>query len=172
MSERPHVPTHRDLLWPTLCAVRDIGDSGTNEEIAARVVAREGFSEDQLEISAPRSRGGLIEYRIAWARSCLKGMGLLDNSERGVWSTTELGRSAREDDLPDLYAIYVSSVREARRARKAEVGESGEGEPSEEDDAPSGGTWRDDLLKALKAMSPTPLSVCRGDCCGKRGSYR
>jgi restriction system protein len=116
------------------------------------VVVQEGFSEDQLAVPAPRGRGGLIGYRIAWARSYLKGMGLLNNSERGIWSTTELGRTAGEDELPDLYGVYVSCVREARKTRRSEAGD--EPEPGEQDDGSVLGAWKDQLLKTLKAMRP------------------
>lgn len=84
MAERD-VPTVAALLWPTLQAVREIGGSGTLDEVNDRVVAREDFSEEQQAIlhkDGPRSK---IEYRLAWARTYLKGMSLLENSERGVW---------------------------------------------------------------------------------------
>ena len=57
-------------------------------------------------------------------RADLKGMGLLDNSKRGVWSTTERGRSATEADLPALDTAYVARKHEARKKRKTEADES------------------------------------------------
>ena len=87
------IPPYKDLLWPTLRAVREIGDSGTIEEIVEKVIELEQFDDAQQAIphgDGPRTE---IEYRLAWARTYLKGMGALDNSKRGVWSTTELGRS-------------------------------------------------------------------------------
>ncbi len=91
VSDGLHIPAYSDLLWPTLRAVREIGNSGTNEEIVERVLADEGFTEEQLAVPANNGRSGLIEYRLAWARSYLKGMALLENSRRGVWSTTRTG---------------------------------------------------------------------------------
>jgi restriction system protein len=38
-------------VWPTLRAVREIGDSGTIEEIVEKVIELEGFSEEQQAIS-------------------------------------------------------------------------------------------------------------------------
>jgi len=154
MDQAPRVPSHKDLLWTTLCAVRDIGDSGTNEEIAGRVIEREGFSEAQLEVPSPDGRGGLIEYRVAWARSYLKGMGLLDNSRQGVWSTTERGRAATEGELSALYAAYAAEVRAARKRKK-------EAEADEPEDLDADGErdleareWKDRLLATLKEMAP------------------
>jgi hypothetical protein len=37
----------KELLWPTLRAVREIGDSGTIEEIVEKVIELEGFTEEQ-----------------------------------------------------------------------------------------------------------------------------
>ncbi len=146
------IPSHKDMLWTTLCAVRDIGDSGTNEEVVARVLAREGFSEAQLEVPSPNGRNGLIEYRLGWARSYLKGMGLLDNSRRGVWSTTEHGRSATEAELPELFASYGAQLRAARKKKQEEALET---EDTDTDDSPHDtGAWKDELLAALKAMAP------------------
>jgi restriction system protein len=150
MEEHVRIPSHKDMLWTTLCAVRDIGDSGSNEEIVSRVFVREGFSEAELSVPSPNGRGGLIEYRIAWARSYLKGMGLLDNSGRGVWSTTEKGRSATEEELPGFYASYVSRVRAARRDKQTEADESDVVSESEN----GSGDWKDELLTVLKAMAP------------------
>jgi restriction system protein len=152
MGEHVHIPTHRELLWSTLRAVRANGDSATNEEIVAAVLAQENFSDVQLAVSARNGRGSLIEYRLAWARSYLKGMGLLENSERGVWSTTEKGRSVTEDELPHLYATYVAVVREARRRKQAEAADADDDEPDAERSPAS--EWKDELLSVLKAMAP------------------
>lgn len=38
------VPSYKELLWPTLRAVREIGDSGTIEEIVEKVIDMEGFA--------------------------------------------------------------------------------------------------------------------------------
>jgi restriction system protein len=152
MDEHVHIPTHRDVLWTTLCAVREIGDSGTNEEIVAMVLGREHFSDAQLAVPSRNGRGGLIEYRLAWARSYLKGMGLLENSERGVWSTTERGRSVTEAELPDLYATYVAGVRAARKEKQAEAVDGDDVEAQAE--GLETGKWKDELLSVLKSMAP------------------
>jgi len=52
VSDGLHIPAYSDLLWPTLLAVREIGNSGTNEEIVERVIASEGFTEEQLAVPA------------------------------------------------------------------------------------------------------------------------
>jgi restriction endonuclease Mrr len=51
-----------------------------------------------------------IQYRLAWARTYLKGMGLLTNSQRGVWSVTELGQAVKEDQIAQLHAEFVATT--------------------------------------------------------------
>lgn len=118
MNSAPRIPSVGELLWPALRAVREIGDSGTIEEIVEKAIELEGFTEEQQAVlhgDGPRTK---IEYRLAWARSYLKGMGALDNSERGVWSTTEAGRSMTPEDVVSRHAAYVASLREARKAKQ------------------------------------------------------
>ena len=49
----------------------------------AAVIDREQFSEDQQAVLHGDGPSTEIQYRLAWARTYLKGMGLLTNSKRG-----------------------------------------------------------------------------------------
>jgi restriction system protein len=76
------IPAYSELLWPTLRAVRELGHSAKLDEIDERVVEKEEFSDGQLGVlhkDGPRSE---IEYRIAWARTYLKGVGALNDDWR------------------------------------------------------------------------------------------
>lgn len=148
MDSPASVPTYYDLLWPTLQAVIAIDGSGHLSEINRAVVEREEFSENQqaaLHGDGPQTE---IEYRLAWARTYLKGMGLLDNSTRGVWSVTEAGREAQEDELADRHAEYTRRQRERSRERRREEREE-EGEGGERD-------WKEALLDALVDNDTVP----------------
>jgi restriction system protein len=153
VTEKPQIPRHTDLLWPTLQAVREIGDSGTIEEIVEKVIATEGFTDDQLAVPSKDGRRGLIEYRLAWARSYLKGMGLLENSQRGVWSTTELGRTTAAAEIPALHAAYTAQAREAKRAKRAAREDDDLPEPPGEHDLEASTEWKEKLLSILLAVS-------------------
>ena len=114
----PAIPPYKDLLWPTLRAVREIGDSGTIEEIVEKVIELQQFDEAKQQVPHGDGPQTEIEYRLAWARTYLKGMGALANSKRGVWSTTELGRSMTPEDVERSHAAYVAQLRDARKAKK------------------------------------------------------
>jgi len=145
------LPTYRDLLWPTLRAVREIGDSGTIEEIVERVVELEGFTEEQQAVPHGDGPQTQIEYRLAWARTYLKGMGALNNSERGVWSTTELGRTMTSEDVVTRHTAYKSQLREARRAKRLARAEQEDG-LEEDESVPR--DWKERLLEVLFEVPP------------------
>lgn len=150
-AARVTIPSYKDLLWPTLRAVRAMGGSGTIEEIVERVIEQEGFTEDQQGV--PHLDGGRsseIEYRLAWARTYLKGIGALDNSKRGVWSTTELGRSMTEADVAKRHAQYVAHLRELRKDKRRHKPDLAE----DADDSSELGDWKEQLLGKVLALEP------------------
>ena len=86
-----NLPKYRSFDLPTLRAVQELGGSGSIGEIDEAVERLMGFDERQQAIlhnGGPRSEAS---YRTAWARSELKALGLLANSDRGVWSITDIG---------------------------------------------------------------------------------
>lgn len=143
------VPAYSDLLWPTIVAVRGLGGSGSIDEIAEAVVNQGGFTEDQQQVLHGDGPQTEIGYRVAWARSYLKGMGLLVNSKRGVWSLTEEGRTVQQGEIVPRHRRYLSQYREERR-RKRMQDEASIGEKDVDQDS----DWRDQLLEALTAMKP------------------
>ena len=116
------IPSYYDLIWPTLRAVREIGDSGTIEEIVEKVTELEGFTEAQQSVPHGDGPSSEIEYRLAWARTYLKGMGALINSTRGVWSTTELGR---DDDRRQIRALHADIRRPSTKGGAQEEARGG-----------------------------------------------
>jgi restriction system protein len=154
MTDKSTVPSYKDLLWPTLRAVREIGDSGTIEEIVVKVIELEGFTEEQQAVPHGDGPASEIEYRLAWARTYLKGMGALDNSKRGVWSTTELGRSMTPENIAERHAAYLAQLREARKAKRAREGAEDELDGSGDDEAANAQGWKELLLEQLLAVSP------------------
>ena len=140
------VPQYADLLWPVIRALRDLGGSGAIDEIAERVSALEGFP-DEVQ-SRPHGRGGRseVEYRLAWARTYLKGMGLATNSARGVWSLTDTGRRVDEGETRRIHAAYVAQ-RQVLRRQQRRVGSQSlpeAGVPPTEAES-----WQDSLLEMV-----------------------
>jgi restriction system protein len=78
------MPPYHELLLPTLQAVGELGGSASISEIVETVIKREGFSDAQQAVLHNDGPETEIGYRLAWARTYLKGMGLLTNSSRGL----------------------------------------------------------------------------------------
>jgi restriction system protein len=81
-------------------------------------------------------------------------MGLLENSRRGVWSTTELGRSVTQAEVPALHASYTARLREAQRAKRAARDDENLREPGNEDGLQTAADWKEELLSTLQAAPP------------------
>ena len=149
------VPPYQDLLWPAVQAIRDLGDSGAIDEITERVLELGDYSDAQQAVLHGDGPGTEIAYRLAWARSYLKGMGLADNSRRGIWSLTEKGRTVTEPEIEPLRQLYVATSRRERK-RKAtldELVELFETNP-ETPQLEAEESWQDQLLEVVMTMEP------------------
>ena len=144
-NEAVSIPNYSDLHWPTIEAVRKLGGSGSIEEIVEQVIADQGFSEQQQQVLHKDGPSTEIEYRLAWARTYLKGMGLLVNSQRGVWSLTEAGRTTTPEDVNERHSAYLAALRERTKQRRQRQAEGEEPEDVE---------WSDELLETMMAMPP------------------
>lgn len=113
------LPPYTDLLWPTVQAVIQLGGSGVIEDIDHAVISRVGLSDESRAVLHGDGPGTEIEYRLAWARTYLKGMGLLSNTRRGVWGVTERGREVREAEIRPMQVAYTAEKRRKRLVRNA-----------------------------------------------------
>lgn len=150
-GETSLVPAYHELMWPTLRAVRELGHSARLGEIEERVIETEDFSEEQLAVLHNEGPSSELQYRLAWARTYLKGMGALANTSRGVWETTPIGRELLEDEIEPLWREHTAELR-AQRARRARAtaGSDDEGQASAEE----GADWKEELLRQMLAMPP------------------
>ena len=158
---QPAVPSARALAFPVLEVVRGLGGSATIPEITEGVAKYVGLTEDQQAI--PRGQGRTeVEYRLAWARTRLKILGLLTNSKTGVWSITDLGHSIKSAAEVDArYKAYRLAKKQSSDQAPIDLDASVSTEPEEElelelgPDGPADpDAWRDALLQTLKAMPP------------------
>lgn len=86
-------------MWPALQGTKELGGSATVQEMNQKVIAEEGFTEEQQAVPHGNGRQSELEYRLAWARIHLKGIGALENSARGVWAVTDLGRTMTPEEM-------------------------------------------------------------------------
>jgi restriction system protein len=152
MATPADIPPFTDLMWPTLAVIKDLGGSARIEEISEGVIEREGFSEELQEVlRKPDDHMSMIDYRLAWARNYLKNIGALENSARGVWAVTDLGRLIRPEEIPDRVREYK---REYYRQRKLRQQEPVSEDVDESDEVEVGQDWKEVLVDRLLDMEP------------------
>ena len=157
------LPQYPDLLWTTLQAVAELGGSASISEIAETVIKREGFSDAQqakLHSNGPQTE---IEYRLAWARTVLRWIGLLSNSSRRVWALTDEAKvvlahpSGDENQrLRDNWRSYQAEMRKSGRWGQP-MRQSGTADPDAQagsEGEPEVVGWQELLLTHLMGMSP------------------
>ena len=155
------VPQYHELLWPALQAVAELGGSASIGEIVETVIKREAFSEAQQAVLHNNGPETEIGYRLAWARTYLKAMGLLTNSARGVWALTDEGTALltepsasdqqRRERVRELWSAHLV---ELRQARKTKLSQEDGGPDSAEREMAEERSWKEQLLDQLMSMAP------------------
>lgn len=143
-----NVPTFDRLMNPVIQALKQLGDSGTIEEINSRATEIAGLLDEQLEVLHDPEKGSQteVEYRLAWARTYLKKYGVLENSSRGVWALTPKGRQLDEVN-PKTVRRYVQNLK--KKVKPITTDDNDLDEPDGEV------LWRDELLSTLLKMDPS-----------------
>lgn len=139
------IPTYDALMNPLIQAIKNLGGSGTIEEINNKVAEIARFTDEQLEVLHDPVKGGTteIEYRLGWSRTWLKRYGILENSSRGVWVLTLQGSKLDRIDEKEVLRVVRAQIKKTR----------GDDEGTEEPIVAS--NWRDELLDTLLKMSPS-----------------
>lgn len=95
-------------MKPTVEAIKAIGGSGSVEEIVEKVILLLGIPDELVTQPYVTKRGNQdgrtqLEYELAWVRTYLKQLGILENSSRGVWALT--GKELNTDSITVTDAI-------------------------------------------------------------------
>lgn len=140
------LPSFDTLMNPLIQALKELGGSGTIEEINSKTIELADLSDEQTEVLHNPEKGGgptEVEYRLGWTRTYLKKYGLIANSSRGVWTLTPEGRNV---DRVNPKQVRSSVQKQSPGTSEATLEVKSEVEVEE--------TWRAQLLEVLLAMSP------------------
>lgn len=153
-SQSNEIPPVSQLINPTLAALHSLGGSANSNEITDEIVADLDLSPDATTRVYRDSARPILQRYLASARTILKSNGLVDNSERGVWTLTTLGFKTSSVDPSQARANY-------RRWRKdREANDDDQDVPDNEDDSPDRTeSWRDSLLDRLRNMPPEKFEI-------------
>jgi restriction system protein len=140
------VPTYDELNWPALQALRELGGSAGIGEHLSKVI--ELYQVPESVANQPHGDTGRteLEYRLAWARTALRRCRYVENSARGVWSLTDEGESATEEELRSRIIGLRNLDIQNRQQSKSKVDDQSQVDSSD---------WRDELLDVLKGMDPS-----------------
>ena len=154
MKNSLEVPTYNNMMCELFQAMKELGGSGTIREIDDKTIEILGVPIEVQEIMHGSSSKTEIEYRLAWTRTYMKKVGILENSSRGVWSLTSKGRELEKIDPIEI----VQKVREMTSLnRKDAPNVNIEDENLENDgvDTPDEiQSWREKLKNILMNLKP------------------
>ena len=139
------VPRYNKLMWPTLKAIKALGGSASNAEIVQKVVEQEGFSEEiqnKMHSDGPMTA---LEYNMAWARTYLRKYGALENSERGVWSITNVGKKLGQNQIQNIVTKVLKGFNEKRKERLLS-----QEDDKDKDEGDTDVDWKANLLNIIQ----------------------
>jgi len=142
------VPKYFQLMQPVFQTLKDLGGSGSIEEIDEKVVQLLGLSEEVANQphNLAKSSQSEVQYRLAWARTYLKKYGLIENSSRGVWAIAQDKRHIETIDAQEIVRVVRELSRAEREAREREPAD----DEIDEDDIPEEvQSWREQLHRIL-----------------------
>lgn len=67
--DKHDVPRDRDLLLPVFLALRELGGTGTNQDIYKRVIDNLQIPKEIVAVCHVPNGKSELDYRIRWARS-------------------------------------------------------------------------------------------------------
>jgi len=140
------VPGQEELIEPTFVALKNLGGSGSVDEIHDEVVKVLKLSDNQIQIMHSDGRTKL-HYNLAWARTYLKLYGAIDIKTRGIWVITSIFYDKKDIDKNDV----ILKVRNKRSSKnKTET----ENEISFKITETNSYNWREKLITIIKEMNP------------------
>lgn len=146
----PKVPSYDELMWPTLKALKAMGGSASNDELLAKLIEIERVPEHVQTFMHTDNRSTKLAYNLAWARTYLKRVGAVENSNRGVWSLTDIGEGMKETDCENIPATVRRQDYERKKSKDdplvEEISPTAESQPED--------SWKDTLLGVLRSMPP------------------
>ena len=149
------IPTYDRLMNPLLQALRELGGSGSTDEIYQRVAENLKLPEDVLSVShdPETSNQTEVQYRLAWARTYLKKFGFLESPQRGLWSLAKKAETISAVDTNEVQR-FVRELDRKEKAAKPSVKQAN-GAEAESEKPEEAKAWRSKLHSILtKALSP------------------
>ena len=143
---------YKDLLNPTLKALKKLGGSANSDEIEEKIIEILKLDDNQINDIHKGSRTKL-NYQLAWAKNNLKNAELLENSKRGIWALTENGKKVENIDENELLkSVFEKNIK--KRYSIDEINQKTNKNSEFENTELIEINWEDELLEIIKNISP------------------
>jgi len=134
-------------------ALRELGGSARPAEVVEFISSKYDISDEDVNtlLKGGQSR---FENQVNWARFYLTQAGILDSSQRGVWTLTEKGRNTKlsHNEAVELFRKIHKPFSDEWHKRKKEQKDIDEDESDVE--IVEDGEHRSQLLELLKSLPP------------------
>lgn len=131
--------TYDDLFNPLIQAIKALGNSASISEMEEEIAQILNLSEEARN-ELHRESCTKLNYRLGWTRNYLKRYGVIENSSRGIWALTEIGKRIESVDKEEV---------------KRYVRQQGEKFfQDNHDDFMEVCNWQDNLIKIIKEIEP------------------
>jgi restriction system protein len=156
------IPKLDELIEATFNAIKQLGGSGTVQEINDSVAKLLNLSDEVID--CPHSASGNqseVNYRNGWALTYLKNFGAITNSTRGVWSITSNFLDQKNIDSREVVSFFrkqrISQIKlPDKQLESAEIAKPEDNDTTNDDvDFPDENKpWREHLSTVLTNMEP------------------
>jgi restriction system protein len=140
---------------PLLDTLRELGGSGRPKEVTEKIAVRLSLSDDILNRTNKNGRSR-FDNQVQWARFYLAKAGLIDTSQRGVWTLTEFGQRSKLD-----FEKSIQIFRDVQKTFREDEGEVAtplsppdEARLPPDEQAPGEETFREEMARMLQSLSP------------------
>lgn len=152
-KKQDNLPSYDQFMIPLIKGLKELGGSGTIEELNEKVYGIFNLSDEILEI--PHSENDTrseIEYRLAWTRTYLKKADILDNSSRGIWALTDNEIEPSDINPDEIVRLVRERTRKTKSNQPADPKLQNEEVEEEIEDQLD---WKEDLISVLLRVKPS-----------------
>ena len=144
--------TYEDLMIPCFQAIDNLGGSATNSEIDDEIAKILKLTDEEINYMHDNSTTKL-KYRAAWARTSLKNVGYIENSTRGVWSITSVGKEVEDIQSVDLIN-RARQVKNKKNKKDADLELIVDNQVIDIECGNDEYVWKDEILEIVKKIEP------------------
>lgn len=112
------------LKWfkPVVDALKKLGGSARPKEVRDQIAKDLNLSKAEITETRGKTKQNKYANEVAWARNYLAYEGIIDKSERGVWTLTDKGLSCEMTDqlASDIFLKWVEVLKDNRENKESE----------------------------------------------------